>query len=159
MRSRNKKTWIGMQASPLSSLKERKRKRIKRWCRSEREQQLLWESTFPLEAIIWRCYHCPTSPPSSRDSQGDFAVLDASMMSCAIWAPSSHVIGRQHVSAEVKKMHLFCCHGFPRLLNLLALPCVCILTGRIAPDDCICPKLHSWQVSRLGKQSHTNALT
>lgn len=118
-------------------MKERKRKRKKRWCQSEREQQLLWESTFPLEAIIWRCYHCPTSPPSSRDSQGDFAVLDASMMSCAIWAPSSHVIGRQHVSAEVKKMHLFCCHGFSRLLNLLALPCVCILTGLHSSENAL----------------------
>lgn len=30
---------------------------------------------------------------------------------------------------------------------------------RIAPDDGIYPKLHSWRVSRLGKQSHTKALT
>lgn len=146
----------GMSVSPLSSLKERRTKRGKTCCRSELEQQLLWESTFPLEAIIWRCYHCPTSPWSSRDSQGDFAVLAVSMMSCAIWAQSSRVIGRQHVSAEVKKMHLFCCHGFSRLLKLLAWPVdrPAFVWKRITPDDCVYPKLHSWHVSRLGKESY-----
>lgn len=162
MRSRNKKIWMGISVSPLSSLKNRHTKEGKHTVALSLSKRLLWESSFPLGAIIWHSYQCPTSPWSSRDSKGNFAVLAASMMSCAIWALSSRVISRQNMYLLRWKRCIYSVAMdtpcFLRLLKPLALHDAkhadrpAFIWEHITPGDCIYPTLDSWHVSTLGKK-------